>query len=895
MDQVTLQENLENLGQNFSKETFIFELLSFYDIPKSTLKLLKNNPSKLSGKTNEIILKNKLLFHATTLEEDEHVTIDSLLKDKNTTKYNPRFVIVTDYLTFLAVDTKTKETLDINISELGKHYAFFLPWAGMEKAQHTHETVADIRAAYKMDKLYQSIVKDNVDYYKEHSHDLNVFLSRLLFCFFAEDTGIFAKGLFTNSVSSYTSEDGEGLDIFFETLFNVLNTKENERLAYAHHFKVFPYVNGGLFEKKIDLPVFSHYSRKLLVECGKLGWEAINPDIFGSMIQAVVHPGQRESLGMHYTSVPNIMKVIEPLFLDELNEDYQNAGDDFKKLTKLRERIANIKIFDPACGSGNFLIISYRELCKLEAKILRKLNDSRNQLFEGWTLSSVTLNNFFGIEIDDFAHEIAKLSLYLAQHQVNMEFEKEFGKLKPILPLKESGKIFCANSIRTDWEKVCPRASYGLDSNLVKQYFEIYIVGNPPYLGSRNQEDEQKEDLKNLFIEEYKSLDYISAWFYKGAKYINGYNQIRLAFVSTNSISQGLQVSLLWPRVFKENVEISFAHQSFKWKNLAKENAGVTCVIIGLSNPSTKLKRIYSDGQYIEANHINPYLVEGEDTFIYPRSKPLSEFPEMNFGNMPADGGKLLFTDHEKNDFLEKEPEAKRWFKKLISADEFLNGKNRYCLWLKGITKEDIIRLPFIKNIINEIKEIRLKSSRPQLAEIPHLFAQITQPENINYILIPRHSSENRDYIPMGFFTSDEVAHDSCLIVPADEPYLFGVLTSKMHMIWMKFVGGKLETRYRYSKDIVYNTFPFPKITPQQKESLTGHVYNILEEREKHPEKTMAELYDPEKMPQGLKDAHSLLDLAIEQIYRNKPFANDEERLSHLFKLYKILISKENN
>jgi type II restriction/modification system DNA methylase subunit YeeA len=682
MDSVILQENLENLSQSFSKEAFIFDLLSIYEIPKSTIKLLKTNQSKLSGKDNEIILKNKLFFHKIIVNEDEHFVIDALQKDKNTYKYNPRFIIVTDYKTLLAVDTKTNETLDISINDLGKYYAFFLPWMGMEKAQHTNENPADIRAAYKMDKLYQAIVQDNPEYYKAKSHDLNVLLSRLLFCFFAEDTSIFSKGLFTNSITSHTQENGEGLDSYFESLFDVLNTKDTDRTKYAHHFTEFPYVNGGLFEKKITLPVFTTISRKLIIECGKLGWDSINPDIFGSMIQAVVHPGQRESLGMHYTSVPNIMQVIEPLFLDELNEVFENVSSNPKGLNKLRERISKIRIFDPACGSGNFLIIAYRELCRLEARILKVLSDQKNDsILEGWSLSSISLNNFFGIEIDDFAHEIARLSLYLAQHQINLEFQKEFGKLKPILPLKESGHIVCGNSIRLNWEVVCPQIEYGLDGKTIKQKYEIYIIGNPPYLGSRNQEDEQKEDLKSLFLDDYKSLDYISAWFYKGAKYIKNYENTRIAFVSTNSISQGLQVSLLWPRIFKENVEICFAHQSFKWKNLAKENAGVTCVIIGLSNPSDKTKKIYFDNRYTEVKHISPYLVEGDDVFIYSRTHPLSEFPDMNFGNMPADGGKFLFTEEEENELLEKEPTAKKWFRKLISADEFLNGQNRYCLW----------------------------------------------------------------------------------------------------------------------------------------------------------------------------------------------------------------------
>lgn len=893
---VALQENLENLSQTFKKESFIFDLLAIYGLPKSTISLLSKNPSKLSGKDNQIILKNKLIFHITTLEEDEHLAIDTLQKDKNSYKFNPRFIIVTDFVTFLAVDTKTKETLDIQIEDLGRHYDFFLPWAGMEKSQHVNENPADIRAAYKMDKLYQAIVSDDPEYYKSNSHHLNIFLSRLLFCFFAEDTGIFSKtGLFTNSVSSHTHENGEEMDIYFSTLFDVLNTKDSDRAKFASHFLEFPYVNGGLFEIEIKLPMFTANSRKLIIECGQLDWSSINPDIFGSMIQAVVHPGQRESLGMHYTSVPNIMKVIEPLFLNDLYEELEKSKDDIKKLTKLRDRISKIKVFDPACGSGNFLIISYKELCRLEIEIIKRSNlqDSFASI-EGWnsTLSGITLNNFYGIEIDDFAHEIAKLSLYLAQHQINQKFEKEFGKLKPILPLKESGKIVCGNSTRIDWDEVCPR------KDKITGESEIYVVGNPPYLGSRNQEDEQKEDLKNLFVSDYKSLDYISAWFYKGAKYVSGYENIKLAFVSTNSISQGEQVALLWPLIFRENIEICFAHQSFKWKNLAKGNAGVTCVIIGLANQSTKTKRLYTGDQYRNVKNINPYLAEGNSSFITRRSSPLSKnLPQMTYGNLLNDGGNFVLTKEEKDSLIEKYPESKAIIRNYIGSQEFIRGQQRWCLFISDDQISLAKSIPEISSRLDRIKTLRSASTEKStraMADFPHRYYFLAHKET-NSIIIPRTSSENRDYIPMGFLDNKTIISDAAQAIYNAEPYIFAILNSRMHMTWVRAVGGKLKTDLRYSSALCYNTFPFPDITPKQKESFTAHVYNILEEREKYPEKTMADLYDPEKMPDGLRQAHKYLDLAIDQIYRSKPFESDEDRLAHLFKLYEEMITKETN
>lgn len=887
---VTLQENLENLSKNFSKQTFIFDLLSVYELPKSTISLLSKNPSKLSGKEDQIILKNKVLFHITTPEEDEHVAIDALQKDKSSYKFNPRFIIVTDFVTFLAIDTKTKETLDINIKDLGKHYAFFLPWCGMEKSQHVNENPADIRAAYKMDKLYQAIVADDPEYYKNNSHDLNIFLSRLLFCFFAEDTAIFPKvGMFTDSITSHTHENGEGLDVYFSTLFDVLNTKETDRTKFASHLLEFPYVNGGLFENKIKLPTFTTNSRKLIIECGKLNWDSINPDIFGSMIQAVVHPGQRENLGMHYTSVPNIMKVIEPLFLNDLYEELENSKTDIKKLTKLRERVAKIKIFDPACGSGNFLIISYKELSRLESKIISYAKDLGHQMM---SYSGVSLNSFYGIEIDDFAHEIARLSLWLAQHQMNQYFDGMFGIMKATLPLRESGKIVCANATRVDWNEVCPRKD-----QQGKEY-EIYVAGNPPFEGSRKQKKDQKLDIEFVFKDNtrlYKSLDYVSIWYFKMAQYISGFDLIRGALVSTNSVTQGEQVALLWPIIFKQNVEIFFGYQSFKWKNLAKGNAGVTCVIVGISNPSTRIKRLYGEHQYTNVKEINPYLTEGKTIFVHTRSKPLSDFPEMNFGNMPADGGKLLFSKEEMQDLLTRCPAAKNYFKRIISADDYINGNEKYCLWFKGSNIEELEKIPEIKKIIGDVRRIRLVSSRPQLAEIPHLFAQITQNTDFDNIIIPGISSEKREVVPIGIVSKEVIVNNRCYLIPAKRLYMFSVLNSRMHMVWFRAVGGKLETRLSYSKDIVYNNFPFPDLTPKQKESLTSHVYNILEEREKYPAKTMANLYDPDKMPDGLRQAHKYLDLAIDQIYRSKPFESDEDRLAHLFKLYEEMITRDNN
>ena len=633
----------------------------------------------------------------------------------------------------------------------------------------------------------------------------------------------------------------------------------------------------------MPLPVFSTRSRNAIIKSGELDWASINPDIFGSMIQNVVTAEDRGDLGIHYTSVPNIMKVIQPLFLDDLYKEFTEAcilRADVKNPEKIRRdrlntllgRITNIRIFDPACGSGNFLIIAYRELRKLEIAILEKLDE--RDLF-----SRIELKNFYGIEISDFACEVAKLSLWLAEHQMNMIFKQTFGQCNPTLPLQDAGQIVCGNATRLDWTAVCPKNGQ-----------ETYVLGNPPYVGSRKQNDAQKEDLKHVFNTEYKTLDYICAWFYLAANYIRGYNA-KSAFVSTNSLSQGELVSLTWPRVLTDGIEIGFAHKDFKWQNNAKYNAGVTVIIIGLQNISGGNKFLIDTERIRYVTSISPYLTEGSVIYIYNRTQNISGFPEMNTGNMPADEGLLLLNAEEREDLISQDARCEKYIRPLISAKEFLQGQDRFCIWLHNQTGYEDIAC--IKERIEKLREVRAKSSRPRLAETPHLFAQIPQPEGIDFILVPRHSSENREYIPWGVFDKGCIAHDSCLMIPTTDLSIFSALVSKMHMVWVKAVCGKLETRYRYSKDIVYNNFPFPHISKRQREELSELAQNILFQREMHSEKTLAELYDPEKMPEELKEAHHQLDLAVERCYRSRPFESDEERLEHLFNLYERMIAAE--
>lgn len=918
MNASQIEKNVSELVKSIDKENFIFDLLVAYGISKTSITRLKKGDFNLSKVEGEVLYKKKVFFKEVASDK-LLTTIDDLTKNEEDLKHNPRFVIVTDYITLLAKDIRTGLTLDTPITEINKRFDFFLPWAGQEKYQSKNENHADRKASYEMAKLYDILVHENPNIYDDGGHNLNIFLSRLLFCFFAEDTGIFSEeGIFTNTLGQHTKSDGSDVHLFLDKLFNVLNTEDNSN--EPDYLQVFPYVNGGLFGSKIVSPKFSSKARKIILECGELDWSEINPDIFGSMIQAVVNPEYRSGLGMHYTSVPNIMKVIEPLFLNELRDEFEKSKGKPNQLRKLIYRISKIKCFDPACGSGNFLIIAYKELRALEIEIIKEINEPQSTTiidgsqskihftndghqivtnapqarmnFNGrqteiW-FTEIKLSQFYGIELDDFAHEMAILSLWLAEHQMNKVFVDElhdYGRAKPILPLKEAGHITQGNATRLDWKTVCP----------ISENDEVYILGNPPYLGARLQDEEQKADMSFVFkkINGYNNMDYIAGWFYLGAKYIEDYNG-KCAFVSTNSICQGEQVALIWPNIINDKIEIDFAHQSFKWTNNAKGNAGVIVIIVGLRNISNKQKFIYVENIKKKAVNINPYLVDSKNTFINSRSNSISNLPEINFGSMANDGGHLLFSKEEKEQLLKKEPKAKILFKNLVGALEFIRGVEKYCLWIEEENKELAYSLPLVKEKIDETKKSRLNSKRlstQELASIPYRFAEARYLPT-NSIIIPSVSSERRNYIPIGFLDSENVIVAPNFAIYNAEPWVFGIITSCIHMVWVRNVSGKLKNDYRYSAKLCYNTFPFPIISDKQKEQINLHVFEVLDERAKYSEKPLSYLYDPEKMPAGLKEAHHQLDLAIERCYRLKPFESDVERLEYLFKMYEEMTTK---
>jgi len=887
MNTTEIKHNVQNLIDNCSKDEFVFDLLVAYGISKTSVTRLKKGDYNLSKVEDEILYKKKIFFK---VEAPDKLlsSIEDISKEDRILKHQPRFAVLTDYKQLVAKDLKLGKNLDIKLKELPNYFDFFLPLAGSEVYNASNNNEADRNASYKMASLYDLLIEENPKIYnsKESIHNLNIFLSRLLFCFFAEDTEIFkTESIFTDTLAQHTAENGKDTHTFLDDLFDRLDTENAEHLP--EYLRNFEYVNGGLFGQKIYSPHFNFKARKTLIELGDLNWKDINPDIFGSMIQAVVIPEYRSDLGMHYTSVENILKLIKPLFLDELYEAYENATT-IPQLRALIKRISKIKFFDPACGSGNFLIITYKEIRLLEILILEKITDLEgNAPTIKWT--EIQLSQFYGIEIDDFAHEMAILSLWLAEHQMNKVFEErlfDYGKSKPILPLKKAGQITQGNATRVDWNAVCP----------ISEKDEVYIIGNPPYLGARLQDAEQKKDMRIVFSGKngYNNMDYISCWFFKAKDYIKGFNA-KCAFVTTNSICQGEQVALMWPAILSDKIEIDFAHQSFKWTNNAKGNAGVTVIILALRNVSDEPKYLFIDNFKKLAKNINPYLTDATNIIVTGKSKPLSKFTEINFGSMANDGGHLLLSQEEKDRLVSQNPKSETLIKRLVGALEFIRGVNKYCLWIEDEQKDLAISLPLVKDKIDKTEISRLNSKREatqKLSIIPHKFAEIRYLPTES-ILIPRVSSESREYIPLGYMDKDTIISDSAMAIYHAEPWLFGVVTSRMHMVWVRNVGGKLEERLRYSAKLCYNTFPFPDITTKQKENLNLYVFAILDERAKHPSKTMATLYNPSTMPKGLLQAHQELDTAIEQCYRLQPFKNDTERLEYLFKMYEEMLQKD--
>lgn len=883
-----IENSLEKIIGNLNRDDFIYEFLIAYGISKSVVTRLKKGDQNRSKRENEVLYPKKMIFR---IEKSNNLlnAIDDIGKDASVQKHSPRFAIMTDFKQLVAKDLKLGKALDIKISELPRYYGFFLPLAGSEVYYSPNDHEADRDAAYKMATLYDHLIDENPEIYQSDKqiHHLNVFLSRLLFCFFAEDTGIFEEdSIFTNTLAQHTDKNGSDTHIFLDKLFSRLDSKSSKGLP--EFLAKFPYVNGGLFKDKIASPVFTAKARKILVELGGLQWKNINPDIFGSMIQAVTTGVDRSKLGQHYTSVPNILKLIKPLFLDEFYEELEKANT-VNQLFKLQCRIANAKFFDPACGSGNFLIITYKELRVLEIEIIKKIIELSNENMLNTFASQIKISQFYGIEIDDFAHEVAILSLWLAEHQMNIIFEErlfEYAEVASILPLKSMGNIKQGNATRVAWEKVCP----------ITDTDEIYVVGNPPYLGYSRQTEEMKEDMDVVFVKEnnYRKLDYISCWFYKATHFIKNSNA-KYAFVTTNSITQGEQVNLLWPLILQNGQEIDFAYQSFKWTNNAKGNAGVAVVIIGIRNINNSSKSLYNEHLKQEVKNINPYLINSINTYIKPRKKPISNVPIMIKGSSPGDNGNLLLNTEDMKKILSNHPEAEKFIKKYIGASEFIDGTYRYCIYIPKNKVKQAYQIDDFAIRFEEVEKFRLNSKKiatQKKAETPYFFDEDKHKIG-EFILVPQTGSERRHYIPIGYFDDSYVPSNATRVIYKAEPWLFAMISSRMHIVWVKAVAGRLKTDMQYSNTLCYNTFPFPKINTKQEELFSQYVFDILDARANHTGKTLAWMYDPNTMPSDLKAAHHSLDEAVEKCYRLQPFNSDSERLEYLFKLYEKMISEE--
>ena len=783
----------------------------------------------------------------------------------------PKYILISDFDIFKLYDLEEDKTYEFTLNELYKNVNLFGFIAGYTKHKVVAEDPINIEAALLMGKLHDELKQTGYD-----GHALEHFLVRLLFLLFAEDTAIFDKRTFTEFIENKTNEDGSDIGSRFTELFQVLNTSFEKRLKNLDEsLASFPYVNGKLFAEFLPIPSFDSKMRNALLECCNLDWSRISPAIFGSLFQSIMDKEHRRNLGAHYTSEANILKLIRPLFLDELYERFEKVKKNKSKLQEFHKELSTLHFFDPACGSGNFLIIAYRELRVLELEILKILHTE--SVLDISSIVWCDVDQFHGLEIEEFAAQIAQVAMWLIDHQMNMMISEYFGQYFVRLPLKKSANIINANSLQMPWEDV-------ISSDKL-----TYILGNPPFIGERYQSKEQRLDLENLFNTKVK-LDYVTAWYLKASKYIQN-TKIKVAFVSTNSIVQGEQIGILWKPLFENyNLKIHFAHQTFNWSNEAKSNAAVYVVIIGFASFDTINKKIFeyenikSDAHEKQAKNINPYLVDANDFFIEKRSKPLCDVTKMQRGSDANDQGKLLFTEDEKNEFIQKEPLSEKYFRQVMGAKEFINNIPRFALWLEDVNPAELRQMKFVLQIIEDIKKFRDKT--------PHLFGSIRNPKN-NYLFVPQMSSQRREYIPIGFLNKDIKPLGPHFFIDNATLYDFGLLTSKLHMIWVDYVCGRLKSDYRYSNSIVYNNYPFPKnVNEKQKLAVEEKAQNILDIRASFADCSLADLYDPLAMPANLKKAHQDLDKAVDSCYGTKSFKTDKERIEFLFELYEEYLNQ---
>lgn len=899
MNAVEIEEAISALAEEeFDASNFAFAFLEAFGNKEATIKRLRNGDTNSSDLANGVLQRNNI--HIATCEAGKvSETLIALKESPSTKKGKVKFVLATDGIEFEAEDiTSDDAPVVCAYKDFPDHFGYFLPLAGITTVKQIRESSFDIKATSRLNRLYVELLKDNPEWgTAERRQDMNHFMARLIFCFFAEDTDIFdGTELFTKSIEQMSERDSSNTHVIMSEIFRAMDTpyKDRANQNLPRWADRFPYVNGGLFSGNTDTPKFSKIARSYLIHIGKLDWTKINPDIFGSMIQAVTDEEERGALGLHYTSVPNILKVLNPLFLDDLRGKLEEAGTSPQKLLNLRKRLSKIRVFDPACGSGNFLVIAYKEMREIEAEINKRRGERGRK-------SEIPLTNFRGIELRDFPAEVARLALIIAEYQCDVHFRGQKEALDEFLPLDAMNWIICGNALRLDWLSICPPTGSGvklqadgLSSSSLEQAQidfeneggETYICGNPPYIGGKKLNSDQKEDMKACGLGKLMQLDYVCCWLFKFSEYHEKEDSFA-SFVSTSSICQGEQASLLWPAMNSLGIEIRYAYRPFKWKNNAQNNAGVMCCIIGLSGKSKGSKYIYSEENVRQVQNITPYLTEGENVYVSSMSEPINGLPQMCMGSNPVDGTNLVLSPMDREEIANQDERAEVYMRRYLGGNDILKGAYRYCLWVADEDVDKALDIPLIRDRVEKCRIYRRNAGRDarKVADVPHRFCYRTHKEE-SFIALPKTSSSGRAYVPAEVFKAGPVVNVDAFAIYNADLYVLSLIMSKMHNVWLSTTSGRLGEGYRYSVKLSYNTFPVPNLTVKNKQDLTKCAEDILLTREVHFPATIADLYDPEKMPEDLRRAHERNDEVLERIYIGRCFKNDTERLEKLFDLY---------
>lgn len=909
MNAVEIESAISDLAvEPFDAAEFPFTFLAAFGRKDAEIKRLRAGNNNASDVPGGVLLRNNIHIAACepgTVGE----TLKALRTSPATTKAKAKFVFATDGQTLEAEELITGETITCDYSDLPNHFGFLLPLAGISTIKEIKDNPIDVRATSRLNKLYVELLNENPDWAKaERRADMNHFMARLVFCFFAEDTDIFnGDGLFTKTVEQYSERDGSNTDQVLSEIFRAMNIKLAERTTVQPRLpnwaNTFPYVNGGLFSGSTEVPRFTRIARTYLLHAGRLNWKKINPDIFGSMIQAVADDEERGALGMHYTSVPNILKVLNPLFLGDLRAQLDAAADSKSKLLNLRKRMARIRVFDPACGSGNFLVIAYKQMREIEAEVNRRRGEAHNK-------SEIPLTNFRGIELRDFPAEIARLALIIAEFQCDVLYRGQQDALVEFLPLDSQNWIVCGNALRLDWLSICPPTGKGVkvvgddlfstpldktEIDFANEGGETYICGNPPYLGNTWQTADQKSDIRAVVNGRTSStgfLDYVAGWFIKAADWIS-LAEGAAAFVSTNSICQGQSVPILWPILFDARCDILFAYTSFKWANLASHNAGVTVAVVGIGAPVSATRHLYEhrdDGEVVqrEGACITPYLTIGPRVIVEKRKEPMSGLSVMEFGNKPSDGGNLLMSRDGLESLGLTAEQRERFIRRIYGSDDFINGGSRFCIWVENQHLQEAQTITALSERIEAVRKVRLASpdkGAQALAKRAHQLKLMRYGAQMT-IIVPAISSERRPYLPVGLISNRAVMNNKAYALYDAPLWNMALIASRLHWVWIGSVCVRLEMRFSYSNTLGWNTFPVPLLTEQNKTDLTRCAEDILLAREAHFPATIADLYDPDTMPENLRRAHERNDEVLERIYIGRRFRNDTERLEKLFDLY---------